>query len=208
MKYETFIFDFDGTLVDSLETSRLIFNELAEKNKIKTILQEDLTELKNCDLHEFLKKYKISKARFLLYLIRGKKMMKEKLKDIPLIDGFESVLPELKKHTKMLGILSSNSKDNIETFLNERNLEQHFDFISNTNKLLNKAKYLKAISRTFSLEKPKMLYIGDEIRDLQAAKKFGIDFAGVPWGFNSHETLLKLNPQYMIEHPKDLLEIL
>jgi phosphoglycolate phosphatase len=208
MSYETIIFDFDGTLVDSLETFRLIFNELAEKNKIKTILQEDLEELKDNDIHDFLKKYKISKARFLFYVIRGKKMMKEKLNEIPLIEGFNSVLPELKNKHKMVGILSSNSKENIEIYLENHHLKQYFDFISNTNKLLNKAKFLKAISRTFSLDKSKILYVGDEIRDLQAAKKFGVDFAGVPWGFNSKDRLLKLKPQHMLKHPRDLLDLI
>lgn len=207
MPYEAIIFDFDGTLVDSIETLRCIFNEMATVNKIRNIRKEDLNELKNNELNEFLKTYKISKLRLILYLIRGKKKIREKLKDIPLIEGFETVIPELKKRTTFLGILSSNSKENIDTYLKNKNLRQHFDFISNTNKLLNKAKYLKTISKNLSLDKSKMLYIGDEIRDLQAAKKFGIDFVAVPWGFNSKEILSKHQPKYSIEHPSDLLKI-
>jgi len=208
MPYESIIFDFDGTLADSLESTRVIFNELAVREGFQTLTQEDLLHLKNCSLKEFLNHLGLSKTKFLLYLIKGRKIMKQRMHEIPLIDGFEQVLPKLRKKIKLLGILTSNSKENVEDFLKIHKLESHFDFISSTHKILGKTRYLKSITRTFSISKKSMLYVGDEIRDIVDSKKAGVDVVGVPWGFNSKESLLKMKPHFMIEHPNDLLKFI
>ena len=47
--------------------------------------------------------------------------------------------------------------------------------------------------------------VGDEVRDVEAAQKAGVDVAAVTWGFQSSEALADLAPTYLIHHPMDLL---
>ena len=52
-----------------------------------------------------------------------------------------------------------------------------------------------------------MFYIGDETRDIDAAKQCGISAVAVTWGFNSEAIIAKHNPHYLVRHPKDILTI-
>ena len=67
---------------------------------------------------------------------------------------------------------------------------------------------VSSIRKTFSLKAEEMLYIGDEIRDIKAAKKAGIAVAAVTWGFNSRESLAAEKPDYLLDRPEDFLQFL
>jgi phosphoglycolate phosphatase-like HAD superfamily hydrolase len=52
-----------------------------------------------------------------------------------------------------------------------------------------------------------MIYIGDETRDIEACKKINVPIIAVSWGFNSHKSLASHSPTYLINNPKELVEI-
>jgi phosphoglycolate phosphatase len=52
-----------------------------------------------------------------------------------------------------------------------------------------------------------MLYVGDEIRDIKAAKKAEVPMAAVTWGFNSPESLHAQSPEHVITSPHELLHL-
>ncbi|NIP95581.1 MAG: HAD hydrolase-like protein, partial [Akkermansiaceae bacterium] len=116
-------------------------------------------------------------------------------------------LPRLRENADCFGILTSNDTANVETFLRSHGLRDLFTFVSATQKLSGKSKYLRAIARTFSLQPPQMLYIGDELRDIRAARKANIAAAAVTWGLNSEESLAAENPRFLVRSPAQLLEI-
>ena len=87
-------------------------------------------------------------------------------------------------------------------------VDRVFHFISSKSKLSGKAKHLKSIMRTFSLEPEEILYVGDEIRDVKACKKVGIPIAAVTWGFNAKEALAETQPEYLFDTPQELLEFI
>ena len=81
----------------------------------------------------------------------------------------------------------------------------YFTFVSSTSKLTGKAKHLRAIRKTFSLQPHEMLYVGDEIRDVKASQKAGIPCAAVTWGFNSRSSLSAADPTHIVDEPHQLL---
>jgi len=208
MKYQNLIFDFDGTLADSLEEGRLIFNDFAKKHDIDEIKKEDLNTLKNYNLKEFLKIKKLSKARFLQFIAVAKIELGKRISKIPLIENVEMLLPKLQQHTNFMGILTSNSQKNVEVFLKENQLLGYFDHIGSSSKLLNKSRYINAMLKKYSLNRHETLFIGDEIRDIQASHKSKIDVAAVTWGFNSRTSLKKEKPTFCFDTPKDLLNLI
>ncbi len=113
-------------------------------------------------------------------------------------------MPELRKQSDHFGILTSNSVENVELFLKHHGLQDVFSFVSSTSKLTGKAKHLRSICRTFSIEADDIIYIGDEIRDVKAAKKAGVPVAAVGWGFNSPEALVGANPNFLFHEPTEL----
>jgi phosphoglycolate phosphatase len=208
MHYRTLVFDFDGTIADTLGETRRIFNQIAPDYGIRQVEEHELEELRHLSLKELLDHLDIPKRRVPAIIARGTGMMRGNITQLPLIQGMGEVLIELRRHVHSFGILTSNATCNVDLFLKTHGLREQFDFISSTSKLTGKSKHLKAIRKTFSLRPEQMLYIGDEIRDVKASQKAGIPVAAVTWGFNSRASLATSAPDYLFDQPADFLRLL
>ena len=51
-------------------------------------------------------------------------------------------------------------------------------------------------------------YVGDETRDIQAAKKVGLRSVAVTWGLNTHDALAASSPDHIVLTPDDLADTL
>jgi phosphoglycolate phosphatase len=207
LRYPALIFDFDGTLADTLAAAIAAYNELAISYSLRPVAKEEVPLLRDFELKELLKHLGISKLRVPKLLAKGRKALRADITKLNLNEGMEELLPELREHCSCFGILTSNSTENVEAFLEAKGLRELFTFISSTSKLSGKHKHLRAIEKTFSLERSKMLYIGDETRDIRASQKAGINVAAATWGFNSLDALRSQNPTYLLDHPSDLLKV-
>lgn len=207
MKYRALVFDFDGTIADTLGETRKIFNELAPEYGIRQVEEHEVSELRHLSLKEILLKLEIPNYRVPSIIARGTGIMRRNIDRLQLISGMREALTELRGHTDNLGILTSNATANVDLFLRNHGIRELFDFVSSTSKLTGKSGYLKAIRKTFSLDHSQMIYIGDELRDVKAAQKAKIPHAAVSWGFNSRESLAEAKPTYLFDHPEELFKI-
>ena len=89
----------------------------------------------------------------------------------------------------------------------EHNELDFFDFIGTSSKIWNKNWGLKTLMDDHDLKLCDVIYIGDETRDIKAAKKAGIRSAAVTWGYNSCRVLEAQNPDYLIHHPEELFQL-
>jgi len=208
MTFKTLVFDFDGTIADTLGETRRIFNIIAPDYGIRQVAEHELDGLRHLSLKELLDHLEIPKRRVPALISRGTGMMRGNITELQLIAGMAEVLIEMRRHVRSFGILTSNATANVDLFLTTHGLRDQFDFISSTSKLTGKAKHLKAIRKTFSLKPDEMLYVGDELRDVKASQKAGIPIAAVTWGFNSRESLAALQPDYLFDQPTDFLRLL
>lgn len=208
MIYKTLVFDFDGTIADTLGETRLIFNRIAPDYGIREVAEHELDHLRHLSLKELLDHLDIPKRRVPALISRGTGMMRSNISQLKLIEGMPQVLVELRRHVRSFGILTSNATANVDLFLRTHGLRDQFDFISSTSKLTGKSKHLKAIRKTFSLRAEELLYIGDELRDVKASQKAGIPIAAVTWGFNSRESLAASEPNYLFDQPADFLRLI
>ncbi len=53
-----------------------------------------------------------------------------------------------------------------------------------------------------------MFYVGDEVRDVVAARQAQVKSIAVTWGFNTLTALQQAQPHALIEQPQELLTIL
>ncbi len=207
MKYRTLIFDFDGTIADTLGEMRRIFNQLAPDYGIRQVEEGELGGLRHLSLKQLLSHLEIPKRRVPALISRGTGILRGNITRLPMIDGMAEVIVEMRRHADSFGILTSNTTANVDLFLRAHGLRDPFDFISSTSKLTGKAKHLRAIRKTFSLRSEEMLYIGDELRDVKASRKAGIPIAAVTWGFNSRESLEAEHPDHVFHQPADFLQM-
>jgi phosphoglycolate phosphatase-like HAD superfamily hydrolase len=208
MKFQTLVFDFDGTIADTLGETRIIFNQIAPDYGIRQVAEHELDGLRHLSLKQLLDHLDIPKRRVPALISRGTSMMRANITQLQLIPGMPETLTELRRHVRSFGILTSNATPNVDLFLRAHGLRDQFDFISSTSKLTGKAKHLRAIRKTFSLGPQDLLYIGDELRDVKASQKAGVPIAAVTWGFNSRESLAASGPDYLFDKPADFLRLL
>jgi len=206
MKKTMFVFDFDGTIADSLHMGIDLYNNhVAEKLKCKKIEKNEIEDLKGRNTYKLLKDHDINLIKLPILLYRLKKLMSQKMGDIPLIDGIKQVLISLNKMGYKMGVLTSNNKKNVDDFLNHYELRNLFEFIYSEKNVFGKDKAIKRVMKIENLDK--VIYVGDETRDIEACKKVGVPIISVGWGFNTSANLKKHDPDYFIEDPKELLEI-
>ncbi|GAF99656.1 unnamed protein product, partial [marine sediment metagenome] len=136
----------------------------------------------------------------------GRSGLAEKIESVAPVEGIEEVLLRLKAGGYELGILTSNSRETVDKFLKKNNLDL-FDFIYSGSSLFGKDRVLEKLLKDRKLKSKQAVYVGDEIRDIDAAKKVGVRIVAVGWGYNTGQLLRKRNPDYLVESPKELVKI-
>ena len=207
MSFKCLVCDFDGTVADTFDQAVRIFNELALEHGFRQVGRSEIEQVRGMTLRQFLRFGRIPKRRMPGLLLAGRSKLAREAHTIPAVEGIGEVLGIARRQLPRIGILTSNSEHNVRTFAETRGLDI-FDFISSVPKLGGKAKYLKAIMMTYSLAPHEILFIGDEMRDIKAGKKARVPVGAVTWGFNSRELLKSAAPDYIIESPGELLEVL
>ena len=133
--------------------------------------------------------------------------MKEYHKSMdPYEEDLKETLKILKSKLSYMGIISSNSKKNINTFLKNEKIDT-LDFIISS-PLFSKEIKINKLKKKLKLKDEDILYVGDEVRDIVSAKKANIDIASVTYGYNTKEYLSSENPTYFIDDLKELFNII
>ncbi len=202
------IFDFDGTIADTLDAAVNIYNAIAPKYHCKPVKMEDKDILRGKRPQDFFKDYGVTsfKLPFLLIHIRGE--LKKHIINTPLVKDISIALKDLKDAGYNLGILTSNSKENVDMFLFANKLTEIFDFIYSSKNVFGKDKDILHLLKNRNIKKDNVVYVGDETRDIEAAKRVGIPIIAVSWGFNTREILVAQGPSYIIDEPGELLNCL
>jgi phosphoglycolate phosphatase len=202
------LFDFDGTIVDSVDVGITITNRLATTFGFPPFDQETLDQLKQLGSREALKRSKIPVWKLPFLIRRFTQELNREIPDLKLFPGMKETLLELKQQGYILGIVSTNSVKNIQEFLRVQNLTSTFDLISASYALFGKSRLIQKIIRQRRLQPDQIYYVGDETRDIEAARKSGVQSIAATWGLNSVEILNENHPDFLINHPKELLHLL
>jgi HAD superfamily hydrolase (TIGR01509 family) len=201
------IFDFDGTLADTVDILLSITNRLSAEFGFKSATKEELAQLSNLNSWQILQYSGISIFKFPLLIRRLKAELHSEVPHIQLFPGIKEVLLELKKRGFQLGIITSNSRENVLGSLEKNGLQDTFTFIY-SGSTFGKHKVINKWLRIENINPAKVVYVGDEVRDIDAAKKTGIKVIAVGWGFNSPQALAAQNPNFLIERPQELIDIM
>ena len=200
------IFDFDGTIADSFTVIVDIFEHLTKQPEKLT--EEEVTELRGYPLEVVAERLKIRWWRLPFLLAKGRRLMGKRMDEIPVFDGMGKVLDRLHAEGHELFVVSSNSKRNVRKFLKQHHLHKYFVEIRGNAGLLGKARILRNLARSNSLQIKDCLYVGDETRDVIAAKTVGMRMLAVSWGFANADFLESLHPTAMAHEPDDIIKIM
>ena len=201
------LFDFDGTLVDSFNCVMEKAILLAEEYNYRTIdfdKIETFREMSSKELIQFLKIpfYRIPK---LIHIMR--KHLRSEMHNLPPISDIYPVVEKLYNAKFSLGILTSNSVENVWMWLELHQMRRFFSFVHIESNYFSKKYLIKNTLKTYKLDKSETFYICDETRDIEAANKNDVKSVAVTWGYNSEKALLKYQPSFIAQNPEDILSI-
>jgi phosphoglycolate phosphatase len=206
-KPQLVVFDFDGTLADTFHDSFQILNILAEEFGFQKLPSEGLLSARDLSTRGLMKQLGIPRMRLHRISKRGTEEMSKRMPHIQPFHDLLLVVRQLHAAGFRLGILTSNSEPNVTAFLQQYDL-QIFEFIKSSSKLLGKGSVIRKMLKEFQLTPSDVLFVGDEMRDIEAAQETGIHMAAVTWGYNSHSAIQALEPDYLIESPSQIISLL
>ena len=198
MKYPLAIFDFDGTLANSLPCFVEIMRRLSDQHGFRRIEDHELESLRTADTRQFLKHVGIPLWKLPLLVLQVRSAMTEVAHEVPLYPGIVEFLDQMTSAGIELAIVSSNSWENVKTVLGPENVAK-FRYTECEASLFGKRPKLRKVLRQAGVPADQAIYIGDEVRDLQAAHAEGIAFGAVTWGHTPRDIF---RPHY----PKEVFE--
>ena len=206
-KPKTILFDFDGTIADSVRAGVVEFNRLAEKYGWVQITIENSDELRGKGPRAAMKALSVPMFRIPTVMRGLRRGVHRALPNIKVAEGMRSAIVALVAQGYRLGIVTSNSKKNVEQFLKDNHLE-YFDFIQAGARLFGKKSAIKKAVAKNHLEDDAPLFVGDEIRDIEAARKNNMTVVGVTWGLNSRAGLETSEPDFIVDNAKELMDVI
>ncbi|MCX7921479.1 MAG: HAD-IA family hydrolase [Clostridia bacterium] len=201
------VFDFDGTIADSAHLGLQILNEFSEKYNYKKLTVDEWQTLNNMPIKERFRLIGLPLYRLPQASVEGLARYRQLIGSLKAFDGMKELLLALKANGLCLSIVSSNSVENIKSFLQKNKLEV-FDNIISANNLFGKHKSIKKVLKQFNLGVAEVIYIGDELRDIEACKKISVKIISVAWGLDSLDLLKGGKPDYIAYKPHDIIEII
>ncbi len=200
------LFDFDGTLADTRGVLYQVYDRLAEDHDLPAIPHEELDQIRALPITERFKRMNVP-------LLKLPRLFREALRIFPdymelaePYPGIEEMLALLKKERYPLIIISSNTVESIEHFLEAHQLEL-FDRVVRTPGLFGKHRTISHVLNEIEVPPTNALYIGDELRDIKASKKVPLQVAAVTWGYD-HPSLLKAGePDYLVDSPAEIITL-
>jgi phosphoglycolate phosphatase len=204
---KTILFDFDGTLVDTFAAAVEVVNRIAPEFGYQPVCTEEIETLRKSSYTEIAGHMGVRWHKVPAIAARVRSELAAHLEYLPPIAGLPEVLGTLRSRGLELGILTSNASKNVERFLTAHGIED-FSFVSTSSSLWGKRRRLKSIVKRLKRAIDEVAYVGDEVRDIEATQALGMRVVAVTWGYSHRDLLASHAPTHLIEHPRELLNVL
>ncbi len=203
------IFDFDGTLADTGPIIRAIYTELAQKNNWPEMTDEAYAKLRKGSLHQARQWVGIRWWQFPSLVRSAKQLMKLESEKVKLFPGAVDLIRELQKENINVYILSRNLPDTIQAVLERYGLEQKVEILSYKTLFFGSKRTVIAKLLLRQRYKRKAVWmVGDETRDIRAARSTGVNSIAVGWGLQDISILERNRPTEVAATMKQLKNIL
>jgi phosphoglycolate phosphatase-like HAD superfamily hydrolase len=204
---KTILFDFDGTLVDTFAAALAIANRIAPEFGYRPVRADEIDTLRGWPYRKIVDHLGVAWHKLPGIASRIRNELAEDLERLEIVEGLPQVLSELRARGLELGILTSNTRENVQRFLSARSIED-FASIDTSSSLWGKHRRLKWLLKRHRRSIDEVAYVGDEVRDIQATQELGMRMVAVTWGYSSKALLASHAPTHLIEHPRELLDVL
>ena len=208
--FRGFLFDLDGTLIDTSELIRQSF-----RHAVSTVLGEQLVDevlMANVGQPlmtqmEVLGGADKAQELFDTYREFNHARHEEFMREYP---GIEEVLTKLKARGARLAIVTSKSRETVDMAFDIIPIQHYFDTVVATDDTDNHKPHpqpLMLAMRRLDVMPNESVYVGDSPFDIKAGQAAGMATAAVGWGIFSPVRLKELEPDFFLEKPEDIIKL-
>jgi len=201
------IFDFDGVLTDTMpEMLRFSDQVCAELGVPRHTTPADIHGLPRMGFDHLARQLGIPEELVPQYVHKILACFDEHPITYSLFEGMREVILDL-ANDSVLAIVSGNLQRVIRRFLDKYQVAHCFWQIAGIDQPGNKREKIQAIRQAVSLSLPTVM-IGDAVSDIQAAREAGALSIAVSWGHQDRNKLLEAQPDFIADHPQDIIKII
>lgn len=180
-----------------------ILNTVADKYGFRKIDAAEREQLRSRDASEILKFLNIPLWKLPAIMSHVRTLMQEIDPSVQLFDGIPQALARLKASGLRLAVVSSNSIENVQRVLGADTAALFDDYECGTD-LFGKAAKIDRLLKQHGTAPERFLLVGDETRDIDAARKAGVRVGSVAWGYNHLDALRGRGPDELFLTVADL----
>ncbi len=195
--YSLAIFDFDGTLADSFPWFIASLDQTADHFKLNRVNPDEIESLREMSSREALNHLRVPMLKLPAITLYMHTLFAEGMHDIQLFPGASEMLTALHEAGVKLALVSSNAEANVRHVLGaSADLVDHFACGSS---LWGKAQKFGSVLRALRQSPARTIAIGDEIRDIDAARQAGLAAGSITFGYNSRRALESHTPEHLFD---------
>ena len=200
------IFDYDGVLADTLDDLIHFGQKACDQLGVNHIVtKDDLGNLEVMSFATYGRACQVPEHLVDEFVKISLNLFAEKKSPPAIFDGMREVIQYFSSNHK-LAIVTTNSSQNVNLFLAQHGLSNLFHAVYGVDTPGSKAQKISVARERFGEES--IFMIGDALSDVRAAKEAGVVSIAITWGHQSLETLLRGEPNYVANFPRELIEVI
>ena len=208
MKYKLVIFDWDGTVMDSIARIVSSLQGTARVYQVPVPNDEDAKSIIGLSLSVAMKKLFPEHEALHQELMQEYKsqFINKDTTDAPLFNGVEALIKRLHSDGCQLAIATGKSRQGLDRLLNVTGLSEYFIFTQTADEAESKPspQMLNQILAHTQLCPNDAVMIGDSKLDLEMAKAIGMDSIGVTFGAGKRNELSAFQPVAIVDRFSEL----
>ena len=209
LRYETLLFDLDGTISDPfVGISRSINHaleslsyEAVDPERIRPMIGPPLTEI----FEHFLGALDADVMQELVDKYR-ERYASVGYAENQIYDDIPDIISQLSASGYRMGICTSKRADYAARIVDMFGLSSHFSFVDGGDVGVEKRHQIQLMVEN-GLPAGAAIMIGDRAVDVIAGKSNGVASVGVLWGFGERPELEEAAPDHLLESPGELLDL-
>jgi phosphoglycolate phosphatase len=203
-RYRLVILDFDGTLADSLPWFRASFHDVVARFDLTPVTAEELEAMRGLTAREIMARLNVSMWQLPAIVSDMRKRKLAAASEISLFDGIPTLLTDLQRLGIETAIVSSDSEASVRQVLGPAaSLITRFDCGA---AVFGKHWKFRRVARRLGATPAETICIGDEIRDIEAARAAGMDSGAVAWGYALPAALQAAGPTHLFNSVEEITQ--
>lgn len=191
-KYECVVWDWNGTIVDDVNTSLMSVNDMLIKRNLPTITIQQYHQYLDTPIYKFYEHiFDLNKITFDVIQSEFNSGYNKYISDNPLNDGAIAVMKKLKESDIKQVIVSSSNQDIVQKGAEKFGVAEYMNYISGSSDNFVGSKVERAIGviSKITTDYSKVVVIGDTLHDCQLANEIGADCILLSTGHQSKADL-------------------